>query len=61
EFGQYDQSGFDAGDIWSLGYEFRADLNERWQARLGFTRRGNVYDGGREYSSFVLAGFNGRF
>lgn len=59
--GQYDQSGFSASDIWSLGYEFRADINQRWSTHVGVSRRSNVYDGGREYASFLVAGFSGRF
>jgi len=60
-FGQYDQSGFSAGDIWSLDYEFRADINQRWSAHVGLSRRSNVYDGNREYASFLVAGFAARF
>ncbi len=60
-FGQYDQSGFSASDIWSLDYEFRADINKRWSTHIGLSRRSNVYDGGREYASFLVAGFAARF
>lgn len=59
--GQYDQSGFGAGTIWSVGYQFRAEINRRWEAQVGFTRSSNVYDGEREYANFLLAGFRGRF
>ncbi len=59
--GRYDQSGFAAGDTWSLDYELVADLSRRWSTRIGVRRRGNVYDGQKESSTFYLFGFRGRF
>ena len=59
--GQYNQSGFSTGTIWSVDYQFRAQINKRWEAQVGFSRSSNVYDGARELANFVLAGFRGRF
>ena len=59
--GQYNQSGFSTGTIWSVDYQFRAQINKRWEAQFGFSRSSNVYDGARELANFVLAGFRGRF
>ena len=59
--GQYSQAGFDTGDIWSLDYEFQADINKRWGTRFGISRRRNFYDGAHEYATFFRAGLTGRF
>jgi hypothetical protein len=59
--GQYNQSGFSTSTIWSVDYQFRAEINKRWEAQVGFSRSSNVYDGARELANFVLAGFRGRF
>jgi biofilm PGA synthesis protein PgaA len=59
--GQYNQSGFSTSTIWSVGYQFRAEINKRWETHVGFSRNSNVYDGAREYANFVVAGFRGRF
>ena len=59
--GQYNQSGFSTSTIWSVGYQFRAEINKRWETQVGFSRNSNVYDGARELANFVLAGFRGRF
>ena len=59
--GQYNQSGFDAGQTWALNYEFRADLSKRLAMHAGFSRRRNVYDGNPEHSTFFLGGLRWRF
>ena len=59
--GQVDQSGFAADSTWSLEYRFYADFNSRWQTYLGVSRNSNVYDGGREYATYVSAGLRGLF
>ncbi len=59
--GQYDQANYASGNVWSLDYEFHAEISKRWNARVGISRRSNFYDGQREYSTFLLAGLNGRF
>ena len=61
KIGQYDQADFNADNIWSLDYEFQAEVGKRWSGHVGLSRRSNVYDGTREYSTFLLAGFRGRF
>jgi hypothetical protein len=60
-FGQYKQSSFSTGSIWSVDYQFRAQINKRWETHVGFSRTSNVYDGERETADFVVAGFRGRF
>jgi len=59
--GRYDQSGFDAATNWSGEYRFHIDVNARWNAYLGLMRSSNVYDGTREYATFVMVGLGGRF
>ena len=59
--GRYDQSGFEADDIWSFSYRFQADLNDRLNMNIGISRRSNVYDGSREYATFVLGGVQWKF
>jgi biofilm PGA synthesis protein PgaA len=59
--GQYDQANYATGNVWSLDYEFQAEISKLWNARVGISRRSNFYDGQREYSTFFLAGLNGRF
>jgi biofilm PGA synthesis protein PgaA len=59
--GQYDQANYETGNTWSLDYEFTAEISKRWSARVGIGRRSNFYDGQREFSTFLLAGLNGRF
>jgi len=59
--GQYDQSGADADSVWSLNYEFSADLNNRLSTHLGLSRRSNVYDGIRENGTFYSGGFRWKF
>ncbi len=59
--GQTDQAGYGAAKIWSINYDFRAEINERWSTHIGLSRRSDVYDGTREYGDFILAGFSGRF
>lgn len=59
--GRYDQSGFKANDIWSFSYRFQADLSDRLNMNIGISRRSNVYDGGREYATFVLGGVQWKF
>ena len=59
--GQYDQSGYEADDIWSFSYLFQADLNDRLNMNIGVSRRSNVYDGSREYATFLLGGVQWKF
>ena len=59
--GQVDQSGFGADSTWALEYMFYADFNSRWATYLGVSRNSNVYDGGREYASYVFGGLRGLF
>jgi hypothetical protein len=54
--GQTNQSGYDAASTWSLDYRFQADFNSRWNTYVGISRNSNVYDGQREYATFVIAG-----
>ena len=60
QVGMYDQSGHSAAGIWSLDYEFRVDLSDRWGGYAGVSLRSNVYDGSREGSLFFLAGIRGQ-
>jgi biofilm PGA synthesis protein PgaA len=59
--GQVDQSGFGAASTWSLDYRFTAEFDSRWQAYIGLTRDSNVYDGTREYATYVFGGLRGLF
>ena len=59
--GQTNQSGYDAASTWSVDYRFQADLNSRWNMYIGASRNSNVYDGDREYATFVIGGLRGRF
>ena len=59
--GRYDQSGFEADDIWSFSYLFQADLSDRLNTNIGISRRSNVYDGSREYATFLLGGVQWKF
>lgn len=59
--GQVDQSGFGADPTWSLQYRFNADFDSRWGAYVGLDRNSNVYDGTREYATYVVGGLRGRF
>lgn len=59
--GIYNQAGFDSATNWNAEYRFRADFNARWNGYVGLMRSGNVYDGTREYATFILAGLGGRF
>jgi biofilm PGA synthesis protein PgaA len=59
--GRYDQSGFEADDIWTFSYLFQADLNDRLNLNIGISRRSNVYDGSREYATFLLGGVQWKF
>jgi biofilm PGA synthesis protein PgaA len=60
-FGFYDQKGFSSDDVWSVDYVVRGELYRRWHGYLGLSRSSHVYDGTREYATFVLAGIGGRF
>ena len=59
--GQTNQSGYDAASTWSVDYRFQADFNSRWNMYIGVSRNSNVYDGDREYATFVIGGLRGRF
>jgi biofilm PGA synthesis protein PgaA len=59
--GQTNQSGYDAASTWSIDYRFQADFNSRWNMYIGVSRNSNVYDGQREYATFVVGGLRGRF
>ena len=52
---------FEPDDIWSLNYELRTDLSDRLNVDIGFSRRSNVYDGNREYASYVSGGVQWKF
>lgn len=60
-FGLYDQKRFGSDSIWTLEYELNWDINEQLALRFGWERSRRVYDGGPEYASFWLFGFNGWF
>jgi biofilm PGA synthesis protein PgaA len=59
--GRYDQAGYDAATTWLAEYRFRIDVDARWNAYIGLIRNSNVYDGAREYATFVMLGLGGRF
>jgi biofilm PGA synthesis protein PgaA len=61
QMGRHKQSGFEKDGIWSLHYEFRADLSNSLSTHLGLNRRRNVYDGELEYSTFIIGGLRWRF
>jgi len=59
--GQVDQSGFGTDSTWSLDYLFHYDFDSRWGGFIGLNRNSNVYDGTREYATYVFGGLRGRF
>ena len=59
--GQVDQSGYGSEPTWSLEYRFHTNFSPRWGAYIGLLRNSNVYDGSREYATFVLGGLWGHF
>ncbi len=61
KLGRYDQSGFDVESTWLFDYEFQFELNNRFSGHVGFSRRRDVFDGGREYGTFVTGGIRWRF
>ncbi len=59
--GIYDQKNFGSDHIWTLEYDLNWDINEQLAIRVGWQRSRRVYDGGPEYSTYWLFGFNGWF
>jgi biofilm PGA synthesis protein PgaA len=59
--GQVDQSGYGPESTWSLDYRFYADFDPRWGAYIGLRRNSNVYDGTREYATYIFGGLRGSF
>jgi biofilm PGA synthesis protein PgaA len=59
--GLYDQQRFGSDSIWTLDYDLNWDINQQFALRIGWERSRRVYDGGREYATFWLFGFNGWF
>lgn len=59
--GRHDQSGFDAGSIWSVGYDLDWRLSDTLGFGLGLSRAAQFFDGLREYANSAQLSMNGRF